>query len=531
MTDQELNKALEDIRKRLDPVNRLYIERIARQIRKIGELNQSSINRLVVMAEMTSNVNEIVQALMQALSAAKPEIATLFNRAMQDTYTDPRFTRAFSSGLTVPPMKRQELVNFTRGVALQTNLALDNLSNTTAIQQPYRAAVDEAVLAVGSGLTSYTAATRDAIRQIGYNGMQVYYASGYHRRLDTAVRQNILDATRQITQHCADEVGKSLGYDAVELSAHMYSAPDHEPVQGRVFLRAEFDKMQAGSGFRDVDGHSYGGFKRPIGEWNCRHFAMPFSTEFSKRQYTDAQLQQWADANKNGCEIDGKHATIYQASQKMRGIETEIRRWKDTAVMAQVAGDDTLRRECQSNINALSTKYNQIAGLSGLTQHRNRMTVEGFKAVKMNPSKPPNTGTVSGGVTGAKKTPGWEDRHAERYYEEVRNRAPYADADKISQSTEFSRDEIEQIRQHVFIDKHDLGGEIRRFDPDYYQAEAWQRLTEGNGTPEDVVFLRHELKELTLMRDLGYNQSEAHAQANLQYNWWELVWKRLNGGE
>lgn len=383
MTDKELNKALDTIQSRFDEVNRLFIRKVAAQIAKIGELNQSSINRLTVMAEVTSDVEEITLALMNAANMTKPEVIALYTQAMNDTYTDPRFTRAFQAGLRVPPVQRIRMVNLTQGIAAQTMLALDNLSNTTAVAQPYRAAVDTAVLAVSSGLTSYTAATRDAIRQLGYNGLQVNYASGYHRRLDTAVRQNIIDATRQITQHCADAVGESLGYDAIELSAHMHSAPDHEPVQGRVFLRAEFDKMQAGLSFVDVDGNSYAGFKRRIGEWNCMHFASPFSTRFSKRLYSNEQLADWAQKNNEGCEIDGKHVTTYQAQQMMRKIETEVRRWKDTAVAAQIAGDDQLRRQCQSHINALAAKYGQISSVSGLTEHRNRMVVEGFKPVKL----------------------------------------------------------------------------------------------------------------------------------------------------
>lgn len=383
MTDKELNQALDTIQKRFDAVNQLYIRKVATQIAKIGQLNQSSINRLTVMAEVTSDVDEITQALMQASNLTKPEVISLYTQAMTDTYTDPRFTRAFQAGLTVPPAQRVRLVNYTQGVAAQTLMTLDNLSNTTAIAQPYRAAVDTAVLAVSSGLTSYTAATRGTIKQIGYSGMQVHYASGYHRRLDTAVRQNIIDATRQITQHCADQVGESLGYDAIELSAHMHSAPDHEPVQGRVFLRAEFDKMQSGLSFTDVDGNGYTGFKRPIGEWNCMHFASPFSTIYSKRQYSNAQLTDWVQKNNDGCEIDGKHVTTYQAQQMMRKVETEVRRWKDTAVVAQIAGDDALRRECQTHINSLAAKYGQISSASGLTEHRNRMTVEGFKPVKI----------------------------------------------------------------------------------------------------------------------------------------------------
>jgi hypothetical protein len=388
VTDKELNKALDTIQSRFDEVNRLFIRKVAAQIAKIGELNQSSINRLTVMAEVTSDVEEITLALMNAANMTKPEVMSLYTQAMNDTYTDPRFTRAFQAGLRVPPVQRIRMVNLTQGIAAQTMLALDNLSNTTAISAPYRAAVDTAVLAVSSGLTSYTAATRDAIRQIGYNGLQVQYASGYHRRLDTAVRQNVIDATRQISQKCADAVGESLGYDAIELSAHMHSAPDHEPVQGRVFLRAEFDKMQAGVSFVDVDGNSYAGFKRPIGEWNCMHFASPFSTQYSKRLYSNEQLADWAQKNNDGCEIDGKHVTTYQAQQMMRKLETETRRWKDTAVAAQIAGDDALRRQCQTHINALAAKYGQIASVSGLTPHRNRMTVEGFKPVKLTQKGP-----------------------------------------------------------------------------------------------------------------------------------------------
>ena len=178
-------------------------------------------------------------------------------------------------------------------------------------------------------------------------------------------------------------MGEELGYDAYELSAHARSAPDHEPIQGRVFSKADFNNIQNGLPFRDIDGTLYRAIRRPIGEWNCMHIAMSFSTQYSTRRYTDAQLKPWAADNAKGCDIEGKHYSIYEAGQLMREIETEIRRQKDVAVAAQYAGDDTLRQSCQKKINALARKYNTVAQASGITPRRDRMTVQGFKPVKV----------------------------------------------------------------------------------------------------------------------------------------------------
>jgi hypothetical protein len=178
-------------------------------------------------------------------------------------------------------------------------------------------------------------------------------------------------------------MGEALGFDAVELSAHMRSAPDHEPVQGRIFLKSEFEKMQNGEDFIDIDGRHYTGFRRPIGEWNCMHIAMGFSTAHSVRRYSDEQLASWAESNHKGCEIDGKRMSIYKASQYMRQLETEVRRQKDTANMARQVNDDLLRRKCQKRINALTKKYYEVAKASGVSPDGNRLSVQGFKAVKV----------------------------------------------------------------------------------------------------------------------------------------------------
>lgn len=382
-TGSELESAVKRMLDRLDEINTLFITKIAAQVKKIGTLNASSVNRLVAMADMGADVSEITTRMADAVGLNVRDLTQVYDQVLKDTYTDPRFA-VYLQQNPVPEATQRRLTQYAQSVSVQTAQSLINLSNTTAISEPYRKAIDTAVLAVSSGLSDYKSATRDVIEQLGYNGMQVYYVSGYHRRLDTAIRQNIIDGANQIAQNASIMLGEDLGFDAIELSAHARSAPDHEPVQGRVFLKSEFQKMQAGEAFVDVDGHSYTGFKRPIGEWNCMHIAMGFSTQHSVRRYTDEQLRAWRDANQFGCEINGKHYTTYKAVQLMRKIETEVRRQKDVAVAARAAGDTELQKSCQEKINSLSAYYTQIAQAAKITPRRDRMTVQGFRAYKIN---------------------------------------------------------------------------------------------------------------------------------------------------
>lgn len=391
----ELEKAIQAMLKRLGVVNTHYIKKIAAQIKQIGQLTPSSVNRLVAMAEMYANINEINEELRIATAVNNMTLRKIYQRALDETYNDPRFRVYLSENPdALRPRAKQRIARYVQAVYRQTAGAMVNLSNTTAITPMYSQAIDKAILATSTGVASYTETMRDTIRQIGKAGMQVQYESGYHRRLDTAVRQNIVDGVNQINKTASIMMGEAINetagenvYDAIEISAHAHSAPDHEPVQGHVFLKSEYDMMQIGSPFRDVNGRVYEGFPRPIGEWNCRHTPISFSTKWSKPTWTDEQLQAFIDENQAGCTIDGKKKTLYEAMQMMRDIETAVRREKDTAVAAQAAGDDALRQTCQRNINALVRRYAAVAKASGNAEKRQRMTVEGFRAVKVTAGK------------------------------------------------------------------------------------------------------------------------------------------------
>ena len=112
------------------------------------------------------------------------------------------------------------------------------------------------------------------------------------------------------------------------------------------------------------------------------------------------------------------------------------------------------------------------------------------------------------------------DNHAKQYYEAVRHMR--TDAKRIAGNTGFSEREIQDIKQFVFLEEHDLGDEsIRRFDPSFEMAQSWQRLIDGkNIQPHDLTLLYHERLERQLMSE-GLPQDQAHRIASAKYNYAE----------
>ncbi len=378
LTDREIEAAYTRMRDRIDLVNAEYLKAVARQINAIGGLNASSIRKLAQMRIYRANVVKIKAALAKALNLSVQELQELLERAAREVYADADYMAVIRGRRLMQLEYNEPLKKYISAVSAQTEERFHNYSNTTCIDENYQEAVTNAIDAVARGVTDYRSAIRDTMRKLGGDGLRITYESGVTRRMDTALRQNVLDGVKQIQQEAQRLIGEEIGATGVELSAHPFSAVDHEPAQGRQFSLQEFSRMQAGQPFTDANGNRYDGFKRPIGEWNCRHFASYIILGVSPRRYTDAQLKAWKEANHKGCTIGGKHYTVYEASQLMRQLETSVRRQKDIANLAKLSGDDKLRREAQAKIVNLKAQYKAVSEASGLKQRAERMVVEGY---------------------------------------------------------------------------------------------------------------------------------------------------------
>lgn len=143
LTQKELEAAVRKMIANLDEVNLYFIQKIATQIKKIGEMNPTSIHRYAIMLEMGADVADISGKLQAATRLTQQHMAVVYNTALQDNFTDPRFKAALAAH-PLPREENQRLIQYTRNIAAQTSGALQNLSNTTAISVPYQQAIDKA---------------------------------------------------------------------------------------------------------------------------------------------------------------------------------------------------------------------------------------------------------------------------------------------------------------------------------------------------------------------------------------------------
>lgn len=107
--------------------------------------------------------------------------------------------------------------------------------------------------------------------------------------------------------------------------------------------------------------------------------------------------------------------------------------------------------------------------------------------------------------------------HAQRYYGLVRSMT--TDVEKIAKNTGYTAKEIQQIKDFVFYEKHDLGGlEPEQFAPDFAMSQSWQRLIEGTPEQHDLTLLQHESMERQLM-ETGMSQYDAHIETSKTYDY------------
>lgn len=404
LTDLEMDELIQPIVSRQESINTYVIEVIAKRIKEIGKLDIEDVRKIRVMFDMGEDVRKINEALAATSDLQVKEIKQLIKFVALDSYIDAKPMYDYRHKSYIPFEKNTKLKRIVSAVGELTANTYKNLSNSKAtgflirdlanpsqlkfqsIKDTYQTVIDEAIQAVQQGSIDYETAVRRTVAQLAESGIRkMYWESGYTQRLDTAVRRNIQDGVNAINQRIQDMIGKDVGADGKEISVHVNSALDHEPVQGHAFTNEEYSKLQSDRAFEDIKGTKFAPIERAITTWNCRHYAKSIILATYVPTYTQAQLDAYIRKNHEGYTLEnGKHLTLYECTQYQRRLETKIRNAKDAQMAFQTSGDIREARKYRAKVVHYTNVYEQFSKKCGLRTKKNRTTVPKYKAIKAN---------------------------------------------------------------------------------------------------------------------------------------------------
>lgn len=192
-----------------------------------------------------------------------------------------------------------------------------NLTKTVALtsQTAFISACDLAHMQIASGAFAYGQAIANAAKQASVQGVNVLYPSGANASLDYAVRRAVLTGVNQTAARLTEMKADELNHDLMETSAHYGARAEHAEWQGQVVSRS------GAPGYLTLSDVGYGSVTGIFGA-NCRHNWFMY---FGVPSYTAEQL---ADMKNKTVTYNGQEMSVYDARQKQRGFERNVKATK-----------------------------------------------------------------------------------------------------------------------------------------------------------------------------------------------------------
>lgn len=394
LTDEQIEEILFRYTSRQDEFNLSVIKVIADRLSKLADFDKlNTLDRLSVMQKDIETLKELhtgyvqkqrrhikedfwwiaVIVYMESLKFYEEKIELEMNKALMTAIND----------ITKDAQKSLSAI-LKNPVFVIRDLKSPSTLKAYSLEETYKTVMNEA--------HSYRNVS-DELRDIALKRTETQlFDSGVRYMIDNssnsvenaknanlAVRFNVLDGTKKLINKMQDIMGKQFGANAVELSAHIYPAPDHAPAQGHQYSLEEVEKMQSGMDFKDLSGKSYVGFERNIGQWNCRHYFMKIK-KGAEPQYTQEQLDKILEDNEKGyTDENGKHRTLYECTQVQRRYEREIRRAKEKYLYAKSLGNKAMMAQTRNKVGILTTSYKQFSRKCDIPAKLERIRVKDYQ--------------------------------------------------------------------------------------------------------------------------------------------------------
>lgn len=308
------------------------LQDMARRIARLGKITEATKWQAQLLAETGALKKGVNKLLKKYDPAIQKEIKAIYNDAViKNARADNRiFTEALGHG--VSDINAQVMLASIK----KTHSDLSRLTITTAYttEQQFVQQANAAYMQVVTGAVDYDRAMMNACNNLARDGITgVQYRNGQPVRLsiENAVRMNIITGVNQTASAMTMSNCEELGCDLVETTAHIGARPSHEDWQGQIFSISGNNKKYrpfSVCGLGTVDG---------LCGINCKHSYYPYF-EGLEKHYSQADLDKMENVT---VKYDGKTYTRYDAEERLRGMERNIRKYKRQALTQEAAGLDS----------------------------------------------------------------------------------------------------------------------------------------------------------------------------------------------
>ena len=422
MINEELQeKLLSVFDKRFQDYNTKVLEELGNVIKQFKDLTPSQAYELGQQLKYNTTVKDLLNELSKISGLSVKDLKAILEKVAKENigFADVYYK---SRGLETPIYSENKaLQRLVSSIYNISGAEFKNIAKSTGfrllgdngepllldIDETYKYVIDKCVVAVSQGKETYQQSMRSTLKQLSDSGVRrIDYANNYSRRIDSSVRMNVLDAVREVSNQSQMLFGEEFDYNAVEVSHHSASAPDHSnndiengkfDIDGHQFVKLDILKEQIKNGMekeitlKDIDEVNHrvkckdkwyydfdyinNNLNRPVSTMSCYHYIFSVVLGVSRPQFTEKQLEEDKKKNNDGFEFEGKHYTFYDGEQLLNRIALEIRKSKDTQIIAKSSGDDDLILSSQTKITQLTTKYRQVVKVSGLP---NKLATKGW---------------------------------------------------------------------------------------------------------------------------------------------------------
>jgi len=351
------------------------VERISYNL-KITSLTDWQINRVYQLGVGKEVIKRNIQ---RTLGLTSESIDKIYKTTLAEEYV--RFKPVYQKlGESFIPYKQNKpLQQLVKGVKAQTKGELKNITQSMGfsvksatgkreflpIADYYQKTLDKAATQILTGTADYNTVLKKTVREMTNSGLRtVDYASGWTNRVDVAARRAVLTGYRQVVGEINKENAEKLDTDLYEVSFHSGARPSHQEWEGGVYT---MDELISICGYGEVDG---------LMGANCYHDITPFIEGVSVRTYTDEELEKMKAEENEPKEFNGKEYNAYEAQQRQRALETNLRAKREEIALLEKGGASAEDIDAaKAKYRAVSDEYSKFSKSMGIPQQRDRINI------------------------------------------------------------------------------------------------------------------------------------------------------------